>query len=44
VLCDRAPVEIVLPLAWNDPAGGWTIVFRDVFGSETAVSRSLTVE
>ena len=44
VLCDRAPVEIVLPVAWNDPVGVWTVTFRDIFGSETAITRSLTVE
>jgi hypothetical protein len=44
VIVDRAPVEIVLPVAWNDPSGAWIVTFRDVFGSETAVTRSLTVE
>jgi hypothetical protein len=44
VIVDRTPVEIVLPVAWNDPSGVWSVTFRDVFGSETAVTRSLTVE
>jgi hypothetical protein len=44
VLVDRSVVEIVLPVAWNDPAGAWSLTFRDVFGGETAVTRSLTVE
>ena len=37
-------MEIVLPVAWNDPVGVWTVTFRDIFGSETAITRSLTVE
>ena len=44
VLVDRGPVEIVLPVAWNDPTGAWSLTFRDVFGSETAITRTLTVE
>ncbi|MFM7519741.1 MAG: hypothetical protein ACKO9B_04635 [Planctomycetota bacterium] len=44
VICDRAPVEIVLPVAWNDPSGAWSVTFRDVFGSETAVTRTFAVE
>lgn len=44
VIVDRTPVEVVLPVAWNDPTGDWTVTFRDVFGSETAITRTLTVE
>ena len=44
MLVDRGPVEIVLPVAWNDPTGAWSLTFRDVFGSETAITRTLTVE
>jgi hypothetical protein len=44
VICDRTPVEVVLPVAFNDPAGVWTVTFRDVFGSETSVVRELDVK
>jgi hypothetical protein len=44
LIVDRTPVEIVLPVAFNDPAGAWTVTLRDVFGSETAVTRPLAVE
>jgi hypothetical protein len=44
VIVDREPVEVVLPVAFNDPAGVWTVTFRDVFGSETSVVRKLDVK
>jgi beta-galactosidase len=44
LIVDREPVEVVLPVAFNDPAGAWSLTFRDVFGSETAVTRRIAVE
>jgi hypothetical protein len=44
VLVDQSPVEILLPVAWNDPSGVWSLTFRDVFGSETAITRTFTLE
>lgn len=44
LIVDRGPVDIMLPVAFNDPPGAWSVTFRDVFGSETAVTRRIEVE
>jgi hypothetical protein len=35
VLADAKPVEVGLPVAFNDPLGNWTITLTDAFGPET---------
>lgn len=35
VLVGKEPREVVLPAAWNDPAGNWTIKVTDLFSAET---------
>ncbi len=42
VIVGREPVEVELPIAFNDPAGPWTIRAIDLY-TERAVRRRLTV-
>ncbi len=39
----KQPKEVVLPLAWNDPAGPWRITFTDLFGRDTEQTVTITV-
>lgn len=40
----KEPKEVVLPLAFNDPAGVWTLTFTDLFGPETARTAQVDVK
>jgi hypothetical protein len=40
----KEPVVVTLPLAWNDPAGTWTITCTDLFGTDTAQTVKIIVE
>ena len=40
----KEPKEVILPLAWNDPAGEWTITLTDLFGADTETVLTVRVE
>jgi hypothetical protein len=40
----KDPVTVQLPLAYNDPAGLWTLTCTDLFGADTAQTVTITVE
>ncbi|KPK49745.1 MAG: hypothetical protein AMK72_03765, partial [Planctomycetes bacterium SM23_25] len=44
VLVGKEPKEVVLPLAWNDPTGEWTITLTDLFSPETRILLTLQVQ
>ena len=44
VQAGKEPKEVVLPVAFNDPVGAWTLTFTDLFSAETAQQRTLSVE
>ncbi|MGB2823331.1 MAG: hypothetical protein WBF17_20280, partial [Phycisphaerae bacterium] len=44
VLVGKGPKEIVLPMAWNDPTGEWTITLTDLFSPETEQAVTVSVE
>ncbi len=40
----KEPVTVTLPLAFNDPAGEWTVTLTDLFGADTERRVGLTIE
>jgi hypothetical protein len=44
VIVGREPKEVPLPVAFNDPAGVYSLTVRDLFDRKTAHSVSLTVQ
>ena len=44
VVVGREPKTLLLPLAYNDPAGEWTLTFTDLFSKDTEQHLALTVE
>jgi len=44
VLVGKEPKTVVLPLAWNDPSGNWTLNFTDLFGPNTERTWTISVE
>ena len=40
----KEPVTVTLPLAYNDPAGEWTVTLTDLFGVETERKTTIKVE
>jgi hypothetical protein len=40
----KEPKEVVLPLAFNDPIGVWTLTFTDLFSAETACTETVEVK
>ncbi len=40
----KAPIEVVLPLAFNDPVGEWAITLTDLFGMATAQKMAVKVD
>jgi hypothetical protein len=44
VLAGREPAEFVIPVAFNDPPGTWTLTATDLFTSETRQTAAVQVE
>ena len=40
----KTPIDVVLPLAFNDPTGEWTITMTDLFGLATAQKMAVKVD
>lgn len=40
----KEPKEVVLPLAFNDPVGVWTLTFTDLFSAQTAHTVTVDVK
>jgi hypothetical protein len=44
ILAAAKPDDVVLPLAWNDPAGEWKLTFTDPFSPDARRTETVTVE